>query len=352
MIYRYFKEYLFDLEGNFLISYSYGNYGFIQHERMDKQPLFLLDTGIERRNDETYYFDNNNRPAYGGYLLQYTLKGNGIFEKNGKKHVLREGFGFFSKIPENSLYFFSKDISATNNDISGSNGINSDNIIPSNITNNITNNLTNNTTNNISFTNNIHLKQSYIPKQEWEFFYLHFDGAAAESFYDTINKLTNGVFYISPDKAPVHLFFRLIDNYKRKGFLELYEGGEFLYRFLSGILREIEAPTDSVSPTVSSATAFMRKNFATIDSITDVSDFCHISPEHLSRCFKKEKGQSPLQFLTKLRIEHALFLLLNTNDTIESIALSCGFMNGNYFAKIFKKYLQCSPTEYRLRNSS
>ena len=279
------------------MQYSYGNYGFIQHERMEEQPLYLIDTGIEHRNTSAYHFDNNNRPSFGGYLFQYTLKGCGIFTKNGIKYVQEPGNCFLSKTPENSSYGF--DASLCN---------------------------------------------------EWDFFYLHFDGVAAEPFYQTICDLTNGCFYLSPEKAPVHLYFRLLDNYQRKGFLELYESGEFLYRFLSGILRELEAPTDNVSSPVLSATAYMREHFSVINSITEISDACNISTEHLCRCFQKEKGQSPLQFLTKLRIEHALFLLLNTTDDIEHIATSCGYMNGNYFAKVFKKYMHCSPTEYRKRN--
>ena len=279
------------------MQYNFGNYGFIQHERMVQQPLYLIDTGIESRNTTSYYFDNSARPSYGGYLLQYTLKGNGIFLKNDVKHVLEEGFCFFSKIPEGSCYYY-----------------------------------------------------DHSSEKPWEYFYLHFDGDAAAPFYHTIDELTGGSFYLAPDRAPIHLFFRLIENYKRKGFLEPYEGGEFLYRFLSGILRELETPTDNVSSPVLTATNYMRKYFATIDSVADVATACNISPEHLCRSFQKEKGQSPLQFLTKLRIEHALFLLLNTSDDIDKIATACGYQNGNYFAKVFRRYLHCSPTEYRMRN--
>jgi len=280
-----------------LIKYSYGNYGFIRHERMDAQPLYLIDTGIEHRDDSQYYFDNSNRSAFSGYLIQYTLNGSGVFEKNGTKYLLQKGDCFFSKVPENSCYYFDNSISS-----------------------------------------------------DWDFFYLHFDGDAALPFYNTICKLTNGVFHISSEQNPIRLFFRLIDNYTRNGFLELYEGGEFLYRFLSEILRELEAPAETSSASILAATNYMREHFATIGNISDIADFCGVSTEHFCRCFKKEKGQSPLQFLNKLRIEHALSLLLNTDRNIEGIATSCGFMNGNYFAKVFRKYMHCSPSEYRNRN--
>ncbi|MBQ9766040.1 MAG: helix-turn-helix domain-containing protein [Lachnospiraceae bacterium] len=280
-----------------MINYTYGNYGFIKHERMQNQPLFLIDAGIEHRDNTQYYYDNNNRSAFNGYLIQYTLSGNGVFVKNNERYSLKQGDAFFVKIPENSCYYFDSSTAS-----------------------------------------------------DWDFFYLHFDGDSALPFYETIVKLTNGVFHIGTDKAPLHLFFSFIDNYVRKGFLELYEGGEFVYRFLSGILREIEAPSENTSSQILAATRFMRDNFASIGSISEVADICNISTEHFCRCFKKEKGHSPLQFLNKLRIEHALFLLLNTTSSIEEIATACGFMNGNYFAKVFKKYMLCTPGEYRIRS--
>ena len=95
---------------------------------------------------------------------------------------------------------------------------------------------------------------------------------------------------------------------------------------------------------------YIRQHFATLESISQVADACNISHEHLTRCFRKETGQTPLQYLTKLRIEHALSLLLTPSDSIEQIAMNCGFQNGNYFAKVFRKYMQCTPEEYRRRN--
>ena len=81
------------------MQYHYGNYGFIQHEQMEELPLILLDTGIEKRTDISYHYDNSHRLSYGGYLIQYTLKGCGIYEENGQKTLLQPGMGFFAQMP-------------------------------------------------------------------------------------------------------------------------------------------------------------------------------------------------------------------------------------------------------------
>lgn len=288
-----------------MISYNYGNYGFIKHEKMKQLPLILYDLGIEHRCQEAYFFDNTNRPSFDGYVFQYTFKGYGIFESQNKRTLIKEGMGFFCKIPEQSKYY-----------------------LPDS-----------------------HYPVEYQTKG-WDFFYIHFGGPAAEAFYETFKELSGSVFSLEATATPVRLFLRLFETCERYGTLDLYEGSEFLYRFFARLLRELEAPALDEAGLVHQARTYIREHFRTMESIRDVADFCQISHEHLTRRFKKETGQSPLQYLTKLRIEHALFLLLNTTDSIETIAISCGFQNGNYFAKVFRKFLQCSPEEYRRRNTS
>lgn len=292
-----------------MINYTFGSYGFLNREKMEDPPLFLLDLGVERRCKESYYWDNSTRPSYSGYLLQFTLKGGGFFEKDGKREWVGEGCGFFAKMPENSRYYlpFASDPQAADPALTGS-----------------------------------------LPG-EWEFFFLHFDGPAALPFYQTLIKEWGPVFPLPVNSPPVSLFFRLFDRCRQNG-LERYEGGEFLYRFLSRLLQAVETPADGGSFLLKQARNYLKEHFADLSGIGEAAGFCQVSQEHLTRCFSRETGQTPLQYLTGLRLEHGLFLLLNTDDTIEDIAKACGFLNGNYFAKVFRRYLQCSPESYRKRN--
>ncbi len=276
----------------------YGNYGFLQQGRLTDPPLVLFDLGVERRCEKSYRFDNAQRTSFGGYLLQYTLNGCGCYECGGQSYGLPKDCGFFARMPEDSRYFF-----------------------PTNPS---------------------------VP--EWEFFFLHFDGPAALPFFDAVRASGGPVFSLAPDNPPVRLFFQLFEKCRRQESLALYETGEFLYRFLTGLVRELETPVGKGSGPVRHAVSYLKQHFSTIQGIGEAAAACGISHEHLTRMFRAETGQTPLQYLTRLRLEHGLFLLLNTRDSIESIAIACGFLNGNYFAKVFRRYLHCSPEEYRRRN--
>ena len=56
---------------------------------------------------------------------------------------------------------------------------------------------------------------------------------------------------------------------------------------------------------------------------------------------------TPFDYLLKYRISTSLDALTNSNDSISVIALNCGFGSTSYYGKIFKKCMNCIPSEYR-----
>ena len=72
-----------------------------------------------------------------------------------------------------------------------------------------------------------------------------------------------------------------------------------------------------------------------------------ITQSHFSRSFRREIGISPIEYLSNVRLEHAMQLLTTTNLSINEIAVLSGFSNGNYFAKTFKRKLGFTPSDYK-----
>lgn len=68
---------------------------------------------------------------------------------------------------------------------------------------------------------------------------------------------------------------------------------------------------------------------------------------HLSKMFKRTTGQSPLQYLMKIRMERAKTLLEGTAMTVAQIASAVGFEDALYFSKKFRGWTGQSPTAYR-----
>ena len=74
-------------------------------------------------------------------------------------------------------------------------------------------------------------------------------------------------------------------------------------------------------------------------------------PSYISRLFKRQKGVSPNEYVTKYRIEKAKKLIEENKDLrIKDIADAVGFKEAYYFSKTFKRETGMWPTEYSARD--
>ena len=95
------------------------------------------------------------------------------------------------------------------------------------------------------------------------------------------------------------------------------------------------------------ALCYIKDNYSKKISIEDIAKQAHLSSSHLFAVFKKQMSVSPIAFLNNYRMSIAAELLQGTTKSINQIALEVGIDDSIYFNKIFKKYYQMSPTEYR-----
>ncbi|MGY4691065.1 response regulator transcription factor [Salibacterium sp. K-3] len=77
------------------------------------------------------------------------------------------------------------------------------------------------------------------------------------------------------------------------------------------------------------------------------ANYLHLNPSHFSRMFKQETGETFVEYTTKKKMEQAAHDLLYTNHTVDEVALSIGYDNTSYFAKLFRKFSGVSPKQYR-----
>ena len=82
----------------------------------------------------------------------------------------------------------------------------------------------------------------------------------------------------------------------------------------------------------------------TIDKLSDLS---YMSKPTFFRCFKREFGISPVDFIIQERIKTAKRLLKDMNVTISQVCYSVGINNLSYFFKLFKRVEGITPNEYR-----
>lgn len=96
--------------------------------------------------------------------------------------------------------------------------------------------------------------------------------------------------------------------------------------------------------------AYLGTHFSEDITMQEIADRVYLSKGHLSREFQKQVGISFSDYLRKLRLNRAAYLLLHTEKTITDIALSCGFSNTNTMILNFRTEYKETPGSYRKKH--
>ncbi len=133
----------------------------------------------------------------------------------------------------------------------------------------------------------------------------------------------------------------------------------YLTQLLMTIIRQITVPPkQSCSPVtfethhktyvVSEIRQYLSSHYAEKISLDLIARNMYLSSAYISKIFKEETGEAPINYLIKMRLERARIQLESDNgQSIKAISNSVGYDDVYYFSKLFKKYYGMSPVHYR-----
>lgn len=94
---------------------------------------------------------------------------------------------------------------------------------------------------------------------------------------------------------------------------------------------------------------FVESNLDKPITLEELANVANFSKFHFNRIFHSIVGETPFQFIQRLRIEKAASLILSNNkESISEIAFKCGFSDISIFSRNFKSYFHVSASQYRL----
>lgn len=97
---------------------------------------------------------------------------------------------------------------------------------------------------------------------------------------------------------------------------------------------------------IKEAKSFIHDNFTKKITLMDVAEAVNISYGYLSKCFKQVEGISFNSYLMKLRLEEAKMLIILNELSISEISYEVGINDPNYFSKCFRKEYGITPKEF------
>lgn len=189
--------------------------------------------------------------------------------------------------------------------------------------------------------------------------------AVAKLKSTVLSNSLNGYQILSVVKEAYHLFLlssifqneyhfadneELIPSFNRKAVL--CGSTENLFRLLNdSCLKDLDNANlwidkEKIRP-INKAKKYIMENFSEDISLEDVSLQAGFSSSYFSTLFRKETGETFMEYLMDIRIEQAKKLLRETHIKIETVCESVGYTDYKRFPKRFKKSTGISPKEYR-----
>ncbi|CAH0536185.1 helix-turn-helix transcriptional regulator [Vibrio marisflavi] len=92
---------------------------------------------------------------------------------------------------------------------------------------------------------------------------------------------------------------------------------------------------------------YIQENFHRSITRANIANRFNISPNHLSRMFRKQGHMTLADYISWVRIDRAKFMLKRYDFRLSEVATRCGFQDVNYFFRVFKSKTGLTPTEYR-----
>jgi AraC family transcriptional regulator len=103
-------------------------------------------------------------------------------------------------------------------------------------------------------------------------------------------------------------------------------------------------------PLMSETARLLRERAGEMLTMKEISSRVGLGPVQFTRRFKAVLGQNPIEYLTEVRLDNARKLLIETNDTLDEIAVACGWASGAYLSYVFEKHYQMTPGRFRKRH--
>ena len=184
--------------------------------------------------------------------------------------------------------------------------------------------------------------------ESWDFKFITFS-INCLPIWNTLVQAFGRVFSMNESEHVMRLWNKLYSKAQNNQFVDIYENTFYAYNFLIDVhkyLAQYGTCTKNYEA-VQKCIDYVKDNFTKDIGITDIAYAGDISPFYLNKTFKDFLGETPMHYVVKKRIRYSTELLYNTTFTIEVIAQMTGFQNANYFSKVFKKYVNMTPANFR-----
>jgi AraC-like DNA-binding protein len=187
-----------------------------------------------------------------------------------------------------------------------------------------------------------------------KFYWIHFEvetrrefAVSSGDFSPTI-KIPQVARFSQPERLE-RLFRTFLDD-QEAGTLNPYAANILTMLMLIEVTQSAEehpAATDDLNVVATWAHTYIRMNYDRPITTSKVAQALGYNPDYLGRIYREVYGCTLTEAIHRRRISVACDCLIDSGLTIEQIAQKCGFTDPDYFRRLFRRYMQIGPGDYR-----
>ncbi|MFC5470475.1 AraC family transcriptional regulator [Cohnella suwonensis] len=234
-------------------------------------------------------------------LFQYTVSGEGIFEKGKESYRIPQGRAFLAEIPDDHRYYYPE----------GS--------------------------------------------DPWEFFFILFRPQLIFPIWEQIKATIGSTPVLEPGSIPIRMLRDIFAEAQAGRITDPYLASSYVYQFIIELKRlsATHAKNKEGWPdSIKEAVRYLDRNYSRTVGLEQLAESLLLSKFHLLRSFSRFVGITPNDYLNRVRIERAIELLRTTDWSIDRIGTEVGYSTGSYFIKVFRKLTGQTPGSFRSGNKS
>lgn|GEM_PF-129802 len=110
----------------------------------------------------------------------------------------------------------------------------------------------------------------------------------------------------------------------------------------------LSEPTRYKNSNLGGAIEYINKHYTEDITLDFITQYAHMSQSNFCLVFKKETGNTFLEYINRLRSTLAHKMLTNTNESVGSIALATGFGSVLQMDRMFKRFYNKTPKQMRM----
>ncbi|NOV01672.1 response regulator [Paenibacillus sp. LMG 31457] len=124
-----------------------------------------------------------------------------------------------------------------------------------------------------------------------------------------------------------------------------------LQEWLTGIVKDAAELMEQIAKQskkveIIDAQKYIRRHLGRKITLEEVADHLHLNPSYFSRLFKKETGETFIEYVTRVKMERAKEILNGSDKTLETVAQMLGYESKGYFVKVFKQHYGVVPSRF------